>query len=307
MSLAGPGRGIDFLTLSTLLNILNLLARSENPNTPKRDVEVKELPSNNLLRGLIVLSCLMISSAVMAQQVTEDVSVRPAATLTTTDLLGSTDIASKPQSGPATRSRIVQTSVPTRTREIQTTESIAAAPVRVSESIISTSGATSTGDAKLDALVNSAAERNGIDRRLILAVMKQESSFNPRAISYKGARGLMQLMPATAYRFGVKDIFDPAQNIEGGARYLRFLLDTFNGNVELALAGYNAGENAVIKYGSRIPPYRETQDYVRKISAHYDRLSSGTITRREIGAAPATPRKPVDAGFLTAGQTMTQF
>lgn len=178
-----------------------------------------------------------------------------------------------------------------------------------------------TGNVRIDDLITQAAARNGIDHHLILAVMKQESSFNPQAVSYKGARGLMQLMPATAARFGVRDIFDPAQNIEGGARYLRFLLDTFNGDVELALAGYNAGEGAVMRYGNQIPPYRETQDYVRKISAHYARLKDGNYVRVQ-----PTLRQPVmtqsvamqtntsmlkgkkgESGILTVGQTMTQY
>jgi soluble lytic murein transglycosylase-like protein len=99
--------------------------------------------------------------------------------------------------------------------------------------------------------------------------MHQESSFKRGAISPKGARGLMQLMPGTAARFGVTNIFDPRQNIEGGARYMRFLLNAFDGDVALALAGYNAGEGAVLKYGRRVPPYRETQEYVRRITQRY--------------------------------------
>src|SRR5262249_6808877 len=97
-----------------------------------------------------------------------------------------------------------------------------------------------TGNPKYDELVKQSASRNGVDPNLMLAVMRQESGFNSRALSYKGATGLMQLMPGTAARFGVTNIYDPAQNIEGGARYLRFLLDTFDGDVKLALAGYNA-------------------------------------------------------------------
>ena len=111
--------------------------------------------------------------------------------------------------------------------------------------------------------------RNGVDPLLLYSVMHQESSFKSHALSPKGARGLMQLMPGTAARFGVTSIFDPRQNIEGGARYLRFLLDRFDGNVNLALAGYNAGEGAVEKYGWQIPPYAETQEYVRRISRRY--------------------------------------
>lgn len=126
-----------------------------------------------------------------------------------------------------------------------------------------------TGDAKIDSYIVEAGARNGVDPVLIYATMHQESSFKQRALSPKGASGLMQLMPGTARRFGVTNIFDPRQNIEGGARYMRFLLDSFDGDVELALAGYNAGEGAVLKYGRRIPPYRETQEYVRRITRRY--------------------------------------
>jgi soluble lytic murein transglycosylase-like protein len=97
----------------------------------------------------------------------------------------------------------------------------------------------------------------------------------------------MQLMPGTAARFGVTNIFDPKQNIEGGARYMRFLLDHFNGDVSLALAGYNAGEGAVKKYGRRIPPYRETQDYVRRISQRYARMRDGEMERTAVSVTPA--------------------
>lgn len=135
-----------------------------------------------------------------------------------------------------------------------------------------------TGNPEFDRMVLESAARNGLDPNLIIAVMRQESGFNPRAVSPKGARGLMQLMPATARRFGVKDIFDPAQNIEGGARYLRFLLDMFNGDLELALAGYNAGENAVINFGYRVPPYRETRYYVKNVSASYFRRAAPVIS-----------------------------
>lgn len=136
-----------------------------------------------------------------------------------------------------------------------------------------------TGDARVDGFIIDSGVRNGVDPVLLYAQMHQESSFKRGAISPKGARGLMQLMPFTAARFGVTNIFDPKQNIEGGARYMRFLLDHFNGDVALALAGYNAGEGAVLKYGRRIPPYRETQDYVRRISQRYARLRDGEMAR----------------------------
>jgi soluble lytic murein transglycosylase-like protein len=104
--------------------------------------------------------------------------------------------------------------------------------------------------------------------------MEQESHFNPRVVSPKGARGLMQLMPGTGARFGVRRPFDPAQNISGGTRYLRQLLDRFDGRVDLVLASYNAGEGAVLKFGHRVPPYKETRNYVKKISYRYRRSKS---------------------------------
>jgi hypothetical protein len=112
-----------------------------------------------------------------------------------------------------------------------------------------------------------AADRHGIDRALLAAVAKVESNFDPFALSPKGACGMLQLIPATARRFGVHNLFDPQQNIEGGARYLRWLLDRFSGDVELALAGYNAGEGAVDRHGG-VPPYRETRRYVVKVLDH---------------------------------------
>jgi soluble lytic murein transglycosylase-like protein len=126
-----------------------------------------------------------------------------------------------------------------------------------------------TGNPKIDSCIVDSGKRNGVDPALLYSIMHQESSFKTRAVSYKGASGLMQLMPGTATRFGVRDRFDPQQSVEGGARYVRFLLDYFGGDVNLALAGYNAGEGAVLRYGRRIPPYRETQDYVRRISKRY--------------------------------------
>jgi hypothetical protein len=126
-----------------------------------------------------------------------------------------------------------------------------------------------TGNSQVDGFLVESGKSNGIDPLLLYSVMHQESSFKSHAVSPKGARGLMQLMPGTAVRFGVSNIFDPRQNIEGGARYLRFLSDRFNGEISLILAGYNAGEGAVEKYGWRIPPYAETQEYVRRISRRY--------------------------------------
>ena len=132
-----------------------------------------------------------------------------------------------------------------------------------------------TGNPVHDSYIVDSARRYNIDPLLIYSQMHQESSFHIRATSNKGASGLMQLMPATARRFGVTSIYDPRQNIDAGVRYMRWLLDTFNGDVVLALAGYNAGEGAVMKYGGNVPPYSETQEYVRRITSRYNSISTG--------------------------------
>ena len=118
-------------------------------------------------------------------------------------------------------------------------------------------------------LVQEAASYTQLEPALLHAVIQTESAYNPQAVSPKGAVGLMQLMPATAKRFGVSDRTNASSNVYGGARYLRYLLRLFNNNLNLALAGYNAGENAVIRYGNQIPPYQETKSYVRKVLALY--------------------------------------
>ena len=123
-----------------------------------------------------------------------------------------------------------------------------------------------------DHLIIKASEKHNVEPALIKAIIKAESNFNHRAVSRKGARGLMQLMPATASSLQVKDSFHPENNIEGGVKYLRYLLNLFNGNLPLALAAYNAGENAVIRHRG-IPPYPETQVYVRRVMSYLDKFS----------------------------------
>ena len=118
-------------------------------------------------------------------------------------------------------------------------------------------------------LISRVAQKVKLSPELIHAVVQAESAYNPGAVSSAGAMGLMQLMPATARRYGVADVWDPRQNLEAGATYLRDLLDMFQNNLKLALAAYNAGEGAVRKYGNRIPPYPETQSYVRKVVGFY--------------------------------------
>ena len=118
-------------------------------------------------------------------------------------------------------------------------------------------------------LIEQAANRYHVDAKLVHAVIQTESAYNSSAQSPKGAVGLMQLMPGTARRFGVIDRNDPDQNVDGGTRYLKHLINMFNPNLDLAVAAYNAGENAVIRYNNSIPPYPETQNYVRQVLALY--------------------------------------
>ncbi len=129
-------------------------------------------------------------------------------------------------------------------------------------------GSMSVRRARYQHLIESAARRHGLSPELLHAVIRAESAYKANALSHAGACGLMQLMPATAKRFRVHDIWDPAANIEGGAEYLSLLLNMFGQDLRLALAAYNAGENAVKRYGNEIPPYRETQGYVRKVLQH---------------------------------------
>src|SRR5258705_5271528 len=136
-----------------------------------------------------------------------------------------------------------------------------------------------TGNGRIHALIRQNGIRYGVDPYFIYCVIQQESGFSSTALSVKGAQGLMQLMPGTAARYGVMNANDPAQNITGGTRYLKDLLQLFHGRIDLVLAGYNAGEGAVIRYGQTIPPYKETQDYVRLISKRY---------LRKPNSAPAT-------------------
>jgi soluble lytic murein transglycosylase-like protein len=137
--------------------------------------------------------------------------------------------------------------------------------VRGNDAVLSTRPERGHDRTDLHAIADRHAADHAISPALVRAVIQAESAWNVRAVSVKGAQGLMQLMPATATDLGVSDPFDPEQNIKGGVKYLRLLLDRYDGNFELALAAYNAGPGAVDRYGRKVPPYRETQAYVRKI------------------------------------------
>jgi soluble lytic murein transglycosylase-like protein len=146
--------------------------------------------------------------------------------------------------------------------------------------------------AQYESLIEEHASLNDVNPDLVRAVIQAESAFDPRARSVKGAMGLMQLMPATASELGVDDPYNPAQNIRGGVKYLKQLLDAYDGRVELALAAYNAGPGAVKKYGGTVPPYRETQDYVARIS--------GKVSAEGTTGAAASPGTRV---YQTVEQT----
>jgi len=125
---------------------------------------------------------------------------------------------------------------------------------------------------KYDHIIAKAAKKYKVDEALIKAIIKAESNFNHEAVSPVGAQGLMQLMPATAYALQVEDVFQPENNIEGGVRYLRYLLNTYRGDLRLALAAYNAGETAVAKYSNNVPPFRETRNYINRVMSYYDQF-----------------------------------
>jgi soluble lytic murein transglycosylase-like protein len=141
----------------------------------------------------------------------------------------------------------------------------------------------------IDQAVDQSAGRHSLPPELLHSVIKVESNYNPYAVSSKGAQGLMQLIPATARRFGVGDVFNPVENIEGGAKYLRYLLDLYHGDYPLALAAYNAGEGAVQKYGG-VPPYRETQNYLVLVKKHLEK--AGARKAQPASVKPAAVRDP---------------
>jgi hypothetical protein len=143
------------------------------------------------------------------------------------------------------------------------------------------------GSQEIDRLVEQAARRFRVDPELVHAIIRVESDYDPKAVSRKGAMGLMQLIPATAQRFGVENPFDPKQNLEGGVGYLKYLLDLFGGDLGLSLAAYNAGEHSVQRYGG-IPAFAETRDYVHKVTSLYE----GRDTPKPAKSTPKEAPKP---------------
>ena len=143
---------------------------------------------------------------------------------------------------------------------------------------------------KYQGVVNAAAVRNNLDPALVKAVIQTESNWNPYAVSRKGAFGLMQLIPSTAERYGVRDVFDPAQNVKGGTRYLRDLMERYHGDLKKSLAAYNAGEQAVQRFNG-VPKYPETRAYVRKVTTTY--FHSGPMSAAQISALRQSPIRQV--------------
>jgi hypothetical protein len=142
-------------------------------------------------------------------------------------------------------------------------------------------------------LIAKVAREHKLDASLLHAIVTVESGYNPQAKSPAGAIGLMQLIPDTASRFGVKDIWDPLDNLQGGARYLRYLLGLFNNNIDLVLAAYNAGEGAVMQAGNKIPNYAETKAYVPSVLTQYQHYSNNAPAASAAGIVPATREKPL--------------
>jgi soluble lytic murein transglycosylase-like protein len=148
--------------------------------------------------------------------------------------------------------------------------------------------------AAIAAVIEETARKYDVDPLLVHSLVQVESAYNPNALSHKGAQGLMQLIPGTARRFGVTNVWDVRQNIEGGVRYLRYLNGLFPNDLRLTLAAYNAGEAAVWKYGNNIPPYRETEQYVYKVGQRYGRARR-TSEQKNVAATAAQPSTPVAA------------
>jgi soluble lytic murein transglycosylase-like protein len=161
-------------------------------------------------------------------------------------------------------------------------------PVNAKPTPSTDSGTLSRGLRAFAQVIHAAAERYGVDTRLVEAIVQVESAGNPTAVSPKGARGLMQLMPERAQELGVRDSFDPLQNVDGGVRHMRDLLQRFGGDVTLALAAYNAGEAAVRAHGG-VPPFTETREYVRRVRAMYD--GPGVLTSSKALALVTAPQR----------------
>jgi hypothetical protein len=251
--------------------------------------------ANNLLRICLILAgmlSLLSRSLPAAEPHTPDspsISVRPAVKRQVSTVLVDEETGRlvRVRSGAKVRS----TSTATRKSILAAKETAKKTP--------------SVEPAAIHDLIENTARKHGVDPKLVHSVVRVESNYEQKAISPKGALGLMQLIPATAARFGVENPFDPSQNLDGGVRYLKFLTERFQGNLQLALAAYNAGEGAVDRHGG-IPPYRETQEYVTKITRRLQPNGAATLavttsnSQTNTGSAAASmPSAPTEASSLT--------
>jgi soluble lytic murein transglycosylase-like protein len=193
-------------------------------------------------------------------------------------------VRSDPQTGKLVRSVVVTPKVVAQ----RTVSETVIAPRVVTSDAPAAAPAQAAG---IEQTVESIAAQHALPAELLHSVIKVESNYNPYAVSSKGALGMMQLIPATARRFGVQNVFNPTQNIQGGARYLRYLLDLYNGNYPLALAAYNAGEGAVAKYGG-VPPYKETKNYLVSVKKHLDKAAGAKQTPPPAVRQEPAPRDP---------------
>lgn len=204
-------------------------------------------------------------------------------------------VQSDPKTGKLVRS-VVVTAKPVAERRVA--ETVVAPRVLEASGPAATPALQTAPPANLQEAVDRIADRHGLPPELLHSVIQVESNYNPYAVSPKGALGIMQLIPATARRFGVEDVFDPVENIEGGARYLAYLLTLYGGNYPLALAAYNAGENAVAKYGT-VPPYAETQNYIKLVAKHLEEAQNNSAkVKEQKQAKPAAPQPASDGHHI---------
>ena len=199
--------------------------------------------------------------------------------------LSGASVAVHPVSKPASVVR-----VDTRTGRLVRTIVVPSIPVRSRIAAEWNVTDVSSAAASIPDLVEQTAREHEVDPALVHSLIQAESAYNPYALSPKGAQGLMQLMPATARRFGVRNVFDPKQNIEGGVKYLKYLTTLYPHDLRLTLAAYNAGEGAVAKYGNKIPPYRETENYVYNVGRRYGKARSSQQKKPAAAAVAAVPK-----------------
>lgn len=200
-------------------------------------------------------------------------------------------VRSDPQTGKLVRAVVV---TPKLVVERKVAETVVAPRPAAPASAVAAETAPPAGTG-FDDLVESVAAQHSLSPQLIRSVIKVESNYDPYAVSPKGALGLMQLIPATARRFGVADVFNPAENIQGGAKYLRYLLDLYNWDYALALAAYNAGEAAVAKYGG-IPPFAETRNYVEQVHRELEKSVAAEAHPASQQQAPPAPAQTAPPG-----------